>query len=90
MSHKSPKFILEQIYNFVVEMPEINSKSHFIQLKMFFSALHEADPIAFDAVKPSSYKGIFNGKVQTIFATTAPNFFNKKDFLDWAFKKIDS
>lgn len=89
MPNTSPKLILEQIYNFVVEMPEINSKSHFMQLKIFFSELHESDMTTFDAIKPHNFKGIFNGKVQTILTITAPSFLNKKEFLDWAVKRIE-
>lgn len=89
MTHKSPKFILEQIYNFIAETPDISSKSHFMQLNIFFKELHEPGSIQFEALKPNTYKGVFNGRMQTIVAYAAPSFINKKAFLEWAVKIID-
>jgi len=89
MPHSSPKFILEQIYNFVVEMPDISSKSHFMQLNIFFKELHESDTIEYEALKPNNYKGVFNGRTQTIAAHGAPSLLNKNDFLEWVVKIIN-
>ena len=83
MPQNNPKFILEQIYNFIVEKPTIDSQSQFMQLKTFLSELHESDKSTFEAVKPYNYKGIFNGKQQTILAYTAPSFLQKNEFLHW-------
>ena len=49
-----------------------------MQLKTFLSALHECDKSTFEAVKPYNYKGVFNGKQQTILAHAAPSFLQKK------------
>lgn len=39
MPQNNPKFILEQIYNFIVEKPTIDSQSQFMQLKTFFECI---------------------------------------------------
>lgn len=80
MPQNNPKPILEQIYNFVVEKPAIGSQSQFMQLKTFLSELHESDPSTFEALKPYNYKGVFNGKLQTILAYAAPSFLQKMNF----------
>ena len=85
----NPKFILEQIYNFIVEKPTIDSQSQFMQLKTFLSALHESDKSTFEAVKPYNYKGVFNGKQQTILAHAAPSFLQKNEFLHWMSKQLE-
>ena len=89
MPQNNPKFILEQIYNFIVEKPAIDYQSQFMQLKTFLSELHESDQSTFEAQKPYNYKGIFNGKVQTILAHAAPSFLQKKEFLDWISKQLE-
>lgn len=89
MPQNNPKLILEQIYNFVVERPAIGSQSQFMQLKTFLSELHESDPSTFEALKPYNYKGVFNGKLQTILAYAAPTFLQKKEFLDWISKQLE-
>ena len=80
MPQNNPKFILEQIYNFIVEKPTIDSQSQFMQLKTFLSELHECDKSTFEAVKPYNYKGMFNGKQQTILAHAAQAFCKKMNF----------
>ena len=89
MPQNNPKLILEQIYNFVVERPAIGSQCQFMQLKTFLSELHESDPSTFEALKPYNYKGVFNGKLQTILAYAAPSFLQKKEFLDWISKQLE-
>ena len=89
MPQNNPKFILEQIYNFIVEKPTIDSQSQFMQLKTFLSALHESDKSTFEAVKPYNYKGVFNGKQQTILAHAAPSFLQKKEFLHWMSHQLE-
>jgi hypothetical protein len=89
MPQNNPKPILEQIYNFVVEKPAIGSQSQFMQLKTFLSELHESDPSTFEALKPYNYKGVFNGKLQTILAYAAPSFLQKNEFLDWISKQLE-
>jgi len=89
MPQNNPKFIFEQIYNFVVGKPAIGSQSQFMQLKIFLSEFHESDQSTFEAQKPYNYKGIFNGKVQTILAHAAPSFLQKNEFLDWISKQLE-
>lgn len=89
MPQNNPKFILEQIYNFIVEKPTIDSQSQFMQLKTFLSELHECDKSTFEAIKPYNYKGVFNGKQQTILAHAAPSFLQKKEFLHWMSHQLE-
>ena len=88
MPHSSPKFILEQIYNFVIEMPDINSKSQFMQLSIFFIELHESKEELYEAVKPYTYKVVINGVFRKIEGNLAPNFLNKREFIEWVAKKL--
>lgn len=73
----SSKLIIEQIYNFIIEKPQIRYQSKFMQLAIFFGELHEVHKKDFQATKPFIYKGVFNGETRKISALGAPEFFDK-------------
>lgn len=83
MPDKISNLMIEQIYNFVCLKPTIKSKSKYMQLYIFFEALHEAGKDKFIAYKPFNYFGVFNGIEKKIYAHAAPDFFDKEKFIKW-------
>ncbi len=88
MMNSTPKLVVEQIYNFVAEFEGLDAKSRFMQLSMFFKALHEGVDTTFQAHRSLEFQGIFNNIEKCIVANAAPEFFDKHKFVDWVVKQI--
>lgn len=88
MPDKNSHLMIEQIYNFVCMKPNIQSKSKYMQMYIFFEELHESSKDRFIAYKPFTYYGVFNGVEKKIYADTAPEFFDKEKFINWAVKSM--
>lgn len=89
MPDKISNLMIEQIYNFVCLKPTIKSKSKYMQLYIFFEALHESTKDRFIANKPFTYFGVFNGVEKKIYADAAPEFFDKDKFVNWVAKSMN-
>ena len=88
MIYSTPKLVVEQIYNFVAEFDGLDTKSRFMQLSIFFKALHEGVESGFHAHRSLEFQGVFNNIEKSIFANAAPEFFDKKNFLEWVVREI--
>ena len=82
------KITIEQIYNFVAEKKGMASKNQYMQLAIFFEQMHEGSPCTFIASKPFNYKGVYSGIEKTIYGHAAPEFKDKKNFINWVEKMI--
>lgn len=82
-------YLLQQIYNFLVERDGFNKLSPHNQVLAFFKEVNLGQPSDVIVVSPSIVSGKF-GKVSQVNLSRAP-FFNDKDkFIKWAHSQLNS
>lgn len=87
MAFEYNKISIEQIYNFVCEIPGFSKKTNYEKIIIFFINIQEdfSDNINIDQEKTLIN---MNGKEILIDLFDAPKFINKFNFIDWIFNKI--
>lgn len=80
------KISIEQIYNFVSEIPEIRKKNNQGKILIFIKNICESDEYL--KIHEESFSFYIKGLKKEIYINNAPNFQNKNDFLKWFYFKI--
>ncbi len=80
---------LYQIYEFIKERPNFESKSENDILIEFFASIHQGCANDFGFEFPHSFKGRF-GTLTRINIRTAPKFINKVEFIEWLGQQLNS
>lgn len=89
MKNEYYKVDLEQIYNFICEIPDFNYESNSNKIKVFFTTIQ--DKIQYKNIKSlpdNDFTIIINGHEVLFNILEAPKFLNKKMFINWVVNKI--
>lgn len=80
------KISIEQIYNFVSEIPEIRRKNNHGKILIFIRNINESNEYL--RIYEESVSFYIKGLKKEIYISNAPGFQNKNDFLKWFYFKI--
>lgn len=86
---KNNKVSLEQIYNFIYEIPGFSKKSNLEMVKIFYANIQDSNTIKFNnSLNDENFHIYINGKEMIINLIDAPKFLSKNTFINWVFNKI--
>lgn len=80
---------LYQIYEFIKERPNFDTKSENDILIEFFASMHQGCANEFGYEFPHLLRGQF-GPLKSINIRTAPKFINKVEFIEWLGQQLNS
>ncbi|RKG29053.1 hypothetical protein [Acinetobacter tianfuensis] len=80
---------IEQIYNFILEMPGLERKSNYEKILTFFSIFQDRSDRFLDLRDRSKVRFMLNGVARIVHMDYLPNFQNKKELLPWLEKVIN-
>lgn len=80
------KISIEQIYNFVSEIPELSKKNNQGRILIFIKSINDENE--YFKLYKESVSFLIRGVKKEINIFNAPDFLNKTDFLKWFYFKI--